>query len=99
MSLFNAKEAAIYLKIKKADNFRELVNNGEIGFKLVGKTKFYPVMELDRWLNELKYINSTKEEKLGGHTSQYRPKRGIRGLDALRFHKTSEKLSYSAIKR
>ena len=98
MCLLNATEAMEYLKIKKAENFRKLVNNGEIGFKIIGTTKFYPVMELERWLRELNYISSTKEGTRGGRTSQYRHHKGIIGLDALHFRATKNKLNSIATK-
>lgn len=95
MSLLNAKQACGYLKIK-AEHFRQLVNNGEIGFKTVGKSKRYTIEELDRWQRELTYIDSIKEVKRGGRTSPYRPKTDIIGIDALAKRLIKNKLNYIA---
>ena len=91
--LLNAKQACGYLNIK-AEFFRNLVNRGEIGFKLVNKSKRYPVEELDRWQKELTYIDSTNEVKRGGHTSPYRPKTDIRDIDALATLPIKNRLNY-----
>ena len=92
--LLNQKQACGYLNIK-AEFFRNLVNKGEIGFKLVNKSKRYPKEELDRWQSELTYIDSTNEVKRGGHTSPYRPKTGIRDIDALAILPIRNKLKYT----
>ena len=90
------KQACGYLGIMKLENFRNLVKNGEIGFKVVGKSKFYPTEELDRWQKELTYIDSTNEAKRGGHTSPYRPKQDIHDIDALATLPIRNKLKYFA---
>jgi hypothetical protein len=94
--LLNAKQACGYLGIIKLENFRNLVKSGQIGFKIVGKSKFYPTEELDRWQKELTYIDSTNEAKRGGHTSPYRPKQGIHDIDALATLPIRNKLKYFA---
>lgn len=94
--LLNQKQACGYLGIMKLENFRNLVKNGEIGFKIVGKSKFYPTEELDRWQKELTYIDSTNEVKRGGHTSPYRQKQGIHDIDALATLPIRNKLKYFA---
>lgn len=94
--LLNAKQACGYLGIIKLENFRNLVKRGEIGFKIVGKSKFYPTEELDRWQKELTYIDSTKEVKRGGHISPYQRKQGIHDIDALATLPTRNKLKYFA---
>lgn len=94
--LLNQKQACGYLGIMKLENFRNLVKNGEIGFKIVGKSKFYPIEELDRWQSELTYIDYTNEAKRGGRISPYRPKQGIHDIDALATHPIKDKLNYTA---
>lgn len=94
--LLNQKQACGYLGIMKLENFRNLVKNGEIGFKIVGKSKFYPKEELDRWQSELTYTDYTNEAKRGGRISPYRPKQGIHDIDALAIHPIKDKLNYTA---
>lgn len=94
--LLNQKQACGYLGISKLEHFRNLVKNGEIGFKIVGKSKRFPISELDRWQRELTYFDYTKEVKRGGHTFQSRPKTDIRGIDALAIHPIKDKLNYTA---
>ena len=94
--LLNAKQACGYLGIMKLENFRNLVKNGEIGFKIVGKSKFYPTEELDRWQRELTYTDFTKEAKRGGRTSPSPRKTDIIGIDALAKQLTGNKLKYFA---
>ena len=94
--LLNAKQACEYLGIRKIENFRKLVRTGQIGYKEVGRSKYYTKEGLDRWLKELSYTNYIKEEKRGGRTSQYRQNKEIIGLDALLSQATKSKQSYSA---
>lgn len=77
MTLLNTKDACGYLGITKQSYFRELVANGEIGYKVIGHTKYFPQTELDRWQNELHYTNYTKETKHIGLTSPYHKKTEI----------------------
>ena len=51
MNLLNAKQAAEYLGIGKY-LFDIALKRGEIKFKIVGKTKRFPVLELDKWLKD-----------------------------------------------
>ena len=99
--LLNKKQACGYLKDgnnkpMKPENFTALVNSGQIGFKTVGKSKRYPIEELDRWLKELTYIRSTNEAKRGGRISQFRRKTDVIGIDALAEQKIKSKLNYFA---
>ena len=99
--LLNAKQACGYLKDgnnkpMKSEHFRLLVKNGEIGFKIVGNSKRYPIEELNRWQKELTYTGSIKEVKRGGRTSRYLPKQGIHDIDALATLPTRNKPKYFA---
>ena len=94
--LLNQKQACGYLGIMKLENFRDLVKNGEIGFKIVGKSKFYPKEELDRWQSELTYTDYTNEAKRGGRISLSRQKTDIHDIDVLATLPIKSKLNYFA---
>ncbi|MDD4556250.1 MAG: helix-turn-helix domain-containing protein [Alphaproteobacteria bacterium] len=70
--LLNIKEAMSYIGISKRSNFINLVESGEIGYKILGKNgrKYFTTAELDRWLNELSFhTNYTNVEKYITFTS------------------------------
>ena len=68
--LLTAREAMSYIGIGKYQNFKKLVDDGEIGFKKVGRTKYFTIQELDRWLAKPDYLIAyTSEETSTTHTS------------------------------
>lgn len=68
--LLTAQEAMSYIGIGKYQNFKKLVDDGEIGFKKVGRTKYFTIQELDRWLAKPDYLTAyTSEETSTTHIS------------------------------
>lgn len=68
--LITSQEAMSYIGIGNYQNFKKLVDNGEIGFKKVGRTKYFTIQELDRWLAKPDYLTAyTSEETSTTHTS------------------------------
>lgn len=53
--LLTAREAQIYLGIGRYSNFKLIVDKGEIGFKLIGRSKYFTIQELERWLAKPNY--------------------------------------------
>ena len=67
--VLNAKEAREYLGLPRY-SFEKAVNNGDIGFKLIGNKKFFPVWCLDKWQNgTTNHIDYTNAAKHTTHTS------------------------------
>lgn len=61
--LLTNKEAAEYLGVSYK-SFQTIVNRGEIGYLIVGKSKRYTTQELDRWLNNTTYHSEYTSEKI-----------------------------------
>lgn len=60
--LITAKEAMKYIGIGKYQNFKALVDRGDIGYKKVGRTKYFTFQELDRWLARPDYLTASINE-------------------------------------
>lgn len=70
--LLTTKEAMSYLGIGNYQNFKKLVDTGQIGFKKLGK-KYFTTQELDRWLANpeyhIDYISEAKSTTRTTHLS------------------------------
>lgn len=73
--LFNINEAMKYIGIDSRSNFNKLVQDQEIGFKIIGKRKKFTKEELGRWLSELNYhTDCTSGGKSTTSISHLKPK-------------------------
>ena len=71
--IMNGKEAREYLGLSRY-SFEKAVNNGDIEFKLIGSTKFFPAWCLDKWqrstTNHIDYTNAAKSITLTSRSYQ-----------------------------
>ena len=54
LTLLNGRQAAAWLNLNYR-TFMNEVNKGNIGYKIVGKVKRYPLKALEQWLNNITY--------------------------------------------
>ena len=54
LTLLNGRQAAAWLNLNYR-TFMHEVNKGNIGYKIVGKVKRYPLKALEQWLNNITF--------------------------------------------
>lgn len=97
--LITSQEAMSYIGIGNYQNFKKLVDNGEIGFKKVGRTKYFTIQELDRWLAKPDYLTAyTSEETSTTHTSLLSRKEKEYSLEKLLEEHRLKKQNATALK-